>query len=66
MLTISATGTVTYHWEDSAGSAFIEQSVTFTEAGKKIVDYNVTVSSSGPYLADLYVNHPNHQWFGPK
>ena len=65
-ITASAAGTVTYHWEDSTPYTAKEQSVNFTEAGKKIVDYNVTVISSVPYQADLYINDPNHQWFGPK
>ena len=65
-ITSSAAGTVTYHWEDSAGGSSVEKSATFTEAGKKILDYTATISSSGSYEAHLYINHPNHQWFGPK
>ncbi len=65
-ITTSAAGLVTYHWEDSAGGASVEQSATFTEAGKKIIEYNVSIEFSGPYQADLHINDPNHQWFGPK
>ena len=65
-ITTDAAGTVTYKWVDSAGGASTTQSVTFASAEKKIVDYNVLINSTGDYQADLYINDPNHQWFGPK
>ena len=65
-ITSNSEGKVTYKWEDSAGGSSSTKSVTFTEAGKKIVDYNVTVGATGDYWAKLYVDDPNHQWFGSK
>lgn len=62
----SAAGKVTYYWTDSAGGSSSTKSITFTEAGTEIVDYNVTVSATGDYWAKLYIDNPNHQWFGPK
>ncbi len=61
----SAAGKVTYKWTDSAGGSSGTKSYTFSEAGTKIVDYNVTVSSTGDYWAKVYIDNPNHQWFGP-
>jgi len=28
------------------------------------VDYNPTISATGDYQARLYIDNPNHQWFG--
>ena len=64
-ITSSAAGKVTYKWTDSAGGSSSTKSYTFDEAGKKIVEYNVTAGSSGDYWAKLYIDNPNHQWFGP-
>ena len=65
-ITSNAEGKVTYKWEDSTGDSSSTKSVTFTEAGKKIVDYNVTVDATGDYWAKLYIDEPNHQWFSVK
>jgi hypothetical protein len=64
-ITSSAAGKVTYKWKDSEGGSSSTKSVTFDEAGKKIVEYNVTVSSSGDKWAKIYIDSPNHQWFDP-
>ncbi|NPV41722.1 MAG: hypothetical protein HPY72_10345 [Anaerolineae bacterium] len=64
-ITSNAAGKVTYKWADSAGGSSSTKSYTFNEAGKKIVEYNVTAGSSGDYWAKLYIDNPNHQWFGP-
>ena len=65
-ITSSAAGKVTYYWEDSAGGSSSTKSVTFDDAGKKIVDYNVTVGATGDYWARIYIDDPNHQWFAKK
>ncbi len=65
-ITANGDGKVFYKWEDSEGGSSSTKSVTFTEAGKKIVDYNATISSDGDHWAKLYIDDPNHQWFGPK
>jgi len=66
-ITSSAAGTVTYRWTDTAGGASGTQSVTFAGAEKKIVDYNTAnITATGDYSASLYIDNPNHQWFGPK
>ena len=65
-ITSNTAGKVTYKWKDSAGGSSSTKSVTFDEAEKKIVDYNVTVSATGDYWAQLYIDNPNHQWFDQK
>lgn len=64
-ITSSAAGKVTYKWQLSPGGSSSVKSVTFDNAGKKIVDYNPTISASGDYEAKIYIDNPNHQWFGP-
>lgn len=61
----AAAGKVTYKWTDSTGGSTSTKSYTFSDAGTKIVEYNVTVASTGDYWAKLYIDNPNHQWFGP-
>ncbi|REG05474.1 NBR1-Ig-like domain-containing protein [Pelolinea submarina] len=61
----SAAGKVTYKWKDSAGGSSSTKSYTFDDKGTKIVEYNVTAASTGDYWAKLYIDNPNHQWFGP-
>jgi len=64
-ITTSAGGKVTYKWKDSAGGSSSTKSVTFSDAGSKIVDYKAHISLSGDYEAEIYIDAPNHQWFGP-
>jgi hypothetical protein len=61
----SAGGKVTYKWKDNAGGSSSTKAVTFSGAGSKIVDYQAHISLSGDYEASLYIDAPNHQWFGP-
>ncbi|MCD6577360.1 MAG: hypothetical protein J7K66_05030 [Anaerolineaceae bacterium] len=65
-ITTSAAGNVTYYWINSEGEQSATKSVNFDAAGKKIVDYTMTVTGSGPHWAKLYIDNPNHQLFGPK
>ena len=64
-ITTSAAGTITYKWKVSPGGESSTTSLSFSAAGSKIVDYNPTISASGDYQAQVYIDDPNHQWFGP-
>lgn len=64
-ITTSAGGRVTYRWRDSASGSSDTTSLTFSEAGSQIVDYKTTINDSGDYEAEVYIDAPNHQWFGP-
>ena len=65
-ITTNGEGKVYYKWTDSAGGSSSTKSKTFDEAGTKIVEYNVTIGATGDHWAKLYIDDPNHQWFGPK
>jgi len=65
-ITTSTAGQVTYYWTDSEGGQSATQSVTFDAAEAKIVDYTMSVTSSGAKWAKLYIDKPNNQLFGPK
>jgi len=63
---VSGAGTVTYQWDDSEGGTK-SGSITFDEAGSKTVNYKVYITSTyDEYWARIYIDSPNHQWFGPK
>jgi len=64
-ITSSAAGTVTYYWQLTPGGNSSTKSVTFDAAGKKIVDYNPTISATGDYQARVYIDNPNHQLWWP-
>jgi len=62
----SGPGTVTYKWEDCEGGTQ-SGSVTFDAAGSKTVTHSVPITFSDPgHWARIYIDNPNHQWFGPK
>jgi len=65
-ITSSAAGTATYHWRISGmwyeSDTF---SVTFAGAETKTVNWDFPVEFSDTINVDLYVDDPNHQWFGP-
>ena len=60
-ITVSAPGTVTYKWEDNVG-ATRSGSVTFNNAGTKTVETSINL---GGGWVKIYIDEPNHQWFGP-
>ena len=64
-ITTNAAGTVTYKWDDSLGcSGCGIQSVTFDSAGTKSVTHSMLLGSAGDHWAKVYIDDPNHQWFG--
>ncbi len=64
-ITSSAAGTVTYYWQLAPGGNSSTKSVTFDAPGKKIVEYNPTISATGDYEARVYIDNPNHQLWWP-
>ena len=61
----SAAGHVTYYWTDSNGGQSSTKSFDFDAAGNKIANYTMTVNVSGDHWAKIYIDNPNHQFFGP-
>ena len=65
-ITSGAPGTVTYKWEDCEGGNG-NGSLVFDAAGTKSVSHKVAISFSDPgHWARIYIDTPNHQYFGPK
>jgi hypothetical protein len=63
-ITVSDLGTVTYQWERSDGVTTDLYTVKFTEDHTKTVDFDWDIDATDTYSVDLYIDEPNHQWFG--
>lgn len=61
----SGAGTVTYYLKFSDGSQSSTKSLSFSSAGSKTISGSWELDSTGDYWIKLYVDEPNHQWFGP-
>jgi hypothetical protein len=64
-ITVNGPGTVTYWFVFSNGTSSAAGSHTFAAAGTKLVTTHFQVNATGDYWAKLYVDKPNHQYFGP-
>jgi hypothetical protein len=63
----SAAGLVSFKWDDSQGCVgCATKSTTFAGAETKTIAHTMTVGAAGDYWAKIYIDAPNHQWFGPK
>jgi hypothetical protein len=63
-ITSTAAGHVTYYWELSDGTKSATQSVDFTNSGTQVVAFVQTIAAAGNYTMKIYVDNPNHQYFG--
>ena len=64
-ITTNGAGTVTYKWDDSLGcSGCGTKSVNFDSAGTKSVTHSMLFGAAGDHWAKIYIDDPNHQWFG--
>jgi hypothetical protein len=66
-ITTSAAGVVSYKWDDSQGclAGCVTKSINFAGAETKNTAHTMTVGAAGDYWAKIYIDAPNHQWFGP-
>jgi hypothetical protein len=64
-ITASAAGKVTYKWKTSDGTTTALKTITFDKKGTKTVELDWQATASGAHWAKLYIDTPNHQWFGP-
>jgi len=64
-ITTSAAGIVTMKWEDSKACPTVTKSINFANAGSKIIQHTMNITSTGDYWAKVYIDSPNHQYFGP-
>lgn len=66
VVTTNAGGVVGIKWEDNLTSGLPTKSWTFAGAESKTVQHTMTIPATGDYWAKVYIDAPNHQWFGPK
>jgi hypothetical protein len=68
-ITVSKAGTVSYFWERNDGGTTTKRNVEFDKASTKTVTETIDGYGFAGYSLDgsyrLYVDNPNHQYFGP-
>ncbi len=64
-ITTSGAGTVTYYFSYSDGSTGPTKSMTYSAAGTKTLAGSWELNATGSYWIKIYIDQPNHQWFGP-
>jgi hypothetical protein len=64
-ITTSGPGTVTYFWESSDMGPYDHLSLNFDAAGTKTVSITEAPFFSGLHWMKIYIDDPNHQYFGP-
>ncbi len=66
-ITTNGAGNVSFKWNDSQGCpGCATKSTTFAGAESKIIQHTMTINASGNHWAKIYIDEPNHQWFGQK
>lgn len=64
-ITTNGGGLVSFKWNDSQGCpGCATKSTTFAGAESKIIEHTMTINASGDFWAKIYIDEPNHQWFG--
>ncbi len=63
-ITSSGPGTVTYFWERSDGGQYGHASLDFAAAGTKTVNTVWPQIIPGAHWMKIYIDNPNHQYFG--
>jgi len=61
----SAAGKATYYTSTSLGASSPARALKFSQAETLQETLSWTIDSSGDYWLKVYVDEPNHQWFGP-
>ena len=66
-ITTNGAGNITFKWDDSNGCpGCVTKGTSFAAAGSKIIQFSMPINASGDYWARIYIDEPNHQWFGQK
>ena len=65
-VTANGAGNVTYKWirSDGATDTNVHPPIVYAAAGSQSVNTTWSVSASGSYWMDIYIDSPNHQQFG--
>ena len=64
-ITTSAAGKVTYKWQRSDGNTSALNTVTFDSPDTETVHFDWDLNSTDTHWVKIYIDVPNHQWFGP-
>ena len=64
-ITTNGPGVVSYKFQDSVSTSYATKSTTFAAAETKYIENNLSLNSSGSYWVKIYIDEPNHQWWGP-
>jgi len=64
-ITTNGAGMVSFKFQDSVGTSYATKSITFTAAETKYVQNDLSLNSTGSYWVKIYIDEPNHQWWGP-
>lgn len=65
-VTANGAGNVTYKWirSDGATDTTVHPPIVYASAGSQSVNTTWSVSASGSYWMDIYIDNPNNQQFG--
>jgi hypothetical protein len=63
-ITATTAGKVTYLWQRSDGVTSSTSSVKFSAKGTKTVQFDWDVDTTDVHWVKIYIDSPNHQWFG--
>jgi hypothetical protein len=63
-ITANRSGTVKFHFNRSTGSNSGTYTLTYSSAASQNVSETLTIKSSGSYWDRIYIDDPNHQYFG--
>jgi len=64
-ITTNGPGTVTYFWKRSDSTEYGHGSIVFGAAGTQTVTIVSITPVSGLHWMKIYIDTPNHQFFGP-
>jgi len=64
-ITTNGPGTVSYFWKRSDGTEYGHDSIVFGSAGTQTVGISSITPIAGMHWMKIYIDSPNHQFFGP-
>ena len=65
VVTANGAGTVTYYFTYSDGTTGATKSMSYSAAGSKTLSGSWELNATGDYWVKIYIDSPNHQFFGP-
>jgi len=65
VITTNGPGMVSYYWKRSDGTEYGHGSIDFGSAGTQTVGISSITPVAGMHWMKIYIDEPNHQFFGP-